>query len=134
LIEYTGQRISPEEGDRRYPEEGDQRSHTFLFSLSTGRYIDAGVRGNAARFINHSCSPNCRAIEEDGRIFIETIKAIPAGTELTYDYKLTLPDDWNDPAALQRYVCDCGSAGCRRTLLNVPRKDRARVRKLLAPT
>jgi SET domain-containing protein len=133
LIEYTGQRISPAEGERRYPEEGEQRSHTFLFSLSTGRYIDAGVRGNAARFINHSCSPNCRAIEEDGRIFIETLKAIAAGTELTYDYKLTLPADWTDLAAQQRYECDCGSPRCRRTLLDLPKGKRALVSNRSTP-
>ena len=63
VIEYTGQRISPEESDRRYPDTDPTRSHTVLFSLSNGRYIDAGVRGNVARFINHSCTPNCRAVE-----------------------------------------------------------------------
>jgi SET domain-containing protein len=126
LIEYTGQRISPEEGDRRYPDTGPTRSHTVLFSLSNGRYIDAGVHGNLARFINHSCTPNCRAVEAGGRIFIETIAPVPAGTELTYDYKLTLPDDWNDPSTRQRYACDCGTAACRRTLLDLPRRKRAR--------
>jgi SET domain-containing protein len=119
LVEYTGQRITPEEGERRYPESGQKRSHTFLFSLSNGRYIDAGVRGNLARFINHACTPNCRAIEEAGRIFIETIEPVAAGTELTYDYKLTLPGDWRRASARRRYACDCGSSGCRRTLLDV---------------
>ncbi len=127
LIEYTGQRITSDEADRRYPEEGGTRSHTVLFSLSNWRYIDAGVRGNLARFINHSCTPNCRAVEEGRRIFIDTIVAVPAGTELTYDYKLTLPDDWQDPTTRQRYICDCGSPGCRRTLLDVPPRKRARV-------
>jgi SET domain-containing protein len=126
VIEYTGQRISPEEGDRRYPDSDPTRSHTVLFSLSNGRYIDAGVRGNVARFINHSCTPNCRAVEADGRIFIETIEPIAAGTELTYDYKLTLPDDWHDPSVRRRYACDCGTADCRRTLLDLPRRKRAR--------
>jgi uncharacterized protein len=125
LIEYTGQRISPEEGDRRYPENGQLRSHTFLFSLGSGRYIDAGVRGNLARFINHSCAPNCRAVEEDGRIFIETIEPVSAGTELAYDYKLTLPEDWRDTSARRRYACDCGSSGCRGTLLDLPTRKRA---------
>ncbi len=126
LIEYTGQRISPEEGDRRYPDTGQTRSHTVLFSLSNGRYIDAGVRGNLARFLNHSCTPNCQAVEDGGRIFIETIAPVPAGTELTYDYKLTLPDDWQDPSVQSQYACDCGSSACRRTLLDLPRRKRAR--------
>jgi SET domain-containing protein len=119
VVEYTGQRISPEEGERRYPEHGQQRSHTFLFSLSSGRYIDAAVRGNLARFINHGCTPNCRAVEDDGRIFIESVRRIAAGTELTYDYKLTLPADWTRASARRRYACDCGSKACRRTLLDL---------------
>ena len=124
-MEYTGQRISIEEGERRYPENGQLRSHTFLFSLSRGRYIDAAVRGNLARFVNHSCTPNCRAVEEAGRIFIETIEPVSAGTELSYDYKLTLPEDWRDPSAQRRYACDCGSSGCRGTLLDLPTRKRA---------
>jgi SET domain-containing protein len=119
LIEYTGQRISPEEGARRYPDNGTQRSHTFFFSLSDGRYIDPEVRGNLARFLNHACAPNCRAVEEAGRIFIETIKPVSAGTELTYDYKLTLPQNWKRASVRRRYACDCGSTGCRGTLLDL---------------
>ncbi|HLZ27138.1 MAG TPA: SET domain-containing protein-lysine N-methyltransferase [Chloroflexota bacterium] len=118
LIEYTGQRISPEEGARRYPDTG-RRSHTFFFSLSNGRYIDPEVRGNLARFLNHACTPNCRAVEEGGRIFIETLKRVAAGTELTYDYKLTLPANWKRASVQRRYTCDCGSRRCRRTLLDL---------------
>ncbi len=124
LIEYTGQRISADEADRRYPDTGQAPFHTVLFSLSNGRYIDAGVRGNQARFLNHACTPNCRAVEEDGRIFIETSEAVAAGTELTYDYRLSLPDDWRDPNVQRRYACDCGSIDCRRTLLDLPRRKR----------
>lgn len=119
LIEYTGQRISPEEGARRYPDTGTERSHTFFFSLSNGRYIDPEVRGNLARFLNHACTPNCRAVEDEGRIFIETIKPVAAGTELTYDYKLTLPANWKRASVRRRYVCDCGSRRCRGTLLDL---------------
>jgi hypothetical protein len=49
--------------------------------------IDRGRRGNAARWINHSCAPNCSSFEDDdGRVFIEARRAIAAGEELTYDY------------------------------------------------
>jgi SET domain-containing protein len=119
LIEYTGQRITPEEGARRYPDTATSRSHTFFFSLSNGRYIDPEVRGNLARFLNHACTPNCRAVEESSRIFIETIQPVAAGTELTYDYKLTLPAHWKRSSVQRRYACDCGSVGCRRTLLDL---------------
>ena len=77
---------------------------------------DATRRGNSARFINHSCAPNCEAIEEEGRIFIETIKSIPAGGELTYDYNLIL-EERHTPAVKRAHACFCGVRRCRGTLL-----------------
>ena len=51
--------------------------HTLLFELSDGMVIDAGLRGNAARWINHGCQPNCEAIEyDDGRVFIHARRTI----------------------------------------------------------
>src|SRR5690242_18595937 len=70
IIEYTGERISPQEADRRYDDGGMGRHHTFLFSIDSKTCIDAAVDGNDARFINHSCAPNCEAIDEKKRIFI----------------------------------------------------------------
>ena len=67
----------------------DDSAHTFLFELDDGRVIDARVRGNAARWINHSCTPNCVTFEdEDGRVFIQARRTIEPGEELTYDYRL----------------------------------------------
>ena len=70
IIEYTGERISPEEADRRYDDGGMGRHHTFLFSVDSKVCIDAAVNGNDARFINHSCAPNCEAVDERKRIYI----------------------------------------------------------------
>src|SRR5687768_10679939 len=61
IIEYTGERISHDEADRRYDDAGMGRHHTFLFSVDRKTVIDAAVGGNDARFINHSCAPNCEA-------------------------------------------------------------------------
>ena len=61
LIEYTGEKISYAESDRRYPDEKGERHHTFLFTLNSKWIIDAAFDGNDARFINHSCNPNCDA-------------------------------------------------------------------------
>ena len=84
LIEYTGERISEEEADARYDDEDDSRPHhTFLFSLDDG---------NAARWINHSCEPNCEAVIEDDRIFIDAIRDIAPGEELFYDYAFVLDE------------------------------------------
>src|SRR5439155_23708659 len=71
LIEYAGERLTPAEADARYPDD-DQRHHTFLFAIDDDVVIDAAVDGNDARFINHSCDPNCDAVIDDGRIWIET--------------------------------------------------------------
>ena len=64
IIEYKGQRVSWDEAMKRPDSDPDDPAHTFLFELEDGRVIDARVRGNAARWINHSCAPNCRAYED----------------------------------------------------------------------
>ena len=63
IIEYGGARISAKEADRRHPTNPDDPFHTFFFALSSGRVIDGGDQGNDARWINHSCEPNCAAQE-----------------------------------------------------------------------
>jgi uncharacterized protein len=116
LIEYAGQRLTPEEADARYPDGVDERHHTFLFAIDDEIVIDAAVDGNDARLINHSCDPNCDAIIEDGRIWIETIRDVSPGEELAYDYAYIL-DERHTPAAKRRYPCNCGAANCRGTIL-----------------
>src|SRR6188474_2143687 len=68
IAEYTGEIISDEESDRRYPDDDNGLHHTFLFAVGWGKTIDAGVNGGDARFINHSCDPNCEAHMEKRRI------------------------------------------------------------------
>jgi uncharacterized protein len=116
LIEYAGQRLTPEEADARYPDGIDEPHHTFLFAIDDDIVIDAAVDGNDARFINHSCDPNCDAIVEDGRIWIETIRDVSPGEELAYDYAYIL-DERHTPAAKRRYPCNCGAPNCRGTIL-----------------
>ena len=123
VIEYQGEVISTREADRRPPSDPDDDSHTFFFALSDGkRVIDAAVGGNAARWINHSCAPNCESEEEDdGRVFIVTRRAIKGGDELFYDYSLTT-DDRLTPALKQQYRCLCGAKNCRGTMFETKRK------------
>src|SRR5687768_3160070 len=116
LIEYAGERLTPAEADARYPAGADERHHTYLFAIDDDIVIDASVDGNDARFINHSCDPNCDAVVEDGRIWIETIRDVGPGEELAYDYAFVLPER-HTPAAKRRYPCHCGSARCRGTIL-----------------
>ncbi|MFL5577286.1 MAG: SET domain-containing protein [Gemmatimonadaceae bacterium] len=127
VIEYVGERISRDEGDRRYDDEHMGRHHTFLFALEDGSVIDAAIGGNESRFLNHSCDPNCQAIEEDGRIFIEAIRNIQPGTELVYDYAYERTDDHTEEDELL-YVCRCGADNCRGSIL-APRKPRSSAKK-----
>ena len=121
LIEYTGDRISHAEADRRYETEHEADDpHTFLFTVNDKVIIDAARGGNSSRWINHSCAPNCVTEEEDGRIYIEALRDIRPGEELTYDYQLYL-DERHTPAAKRENPCFCGARRCRKTLLHPKR-------------
>ena len=120
IIEYRGVRISYDLAAELYPDFADQPAHTFLFELDDDTVIDAGQRGNAARWINHSCAPNCEAVDEDGRIYIESIRRIRAGEELGYDYNITLQER-HTAAERRRWACLCGAVTCRGTLLAAKR-------------
>jgi hypothetical protein len=116
IIEYKGRRISNAAADELYPDRAGIPTHTFLFELDNDVVIDAGRGGNAARWINHCCDPNCEAVEEEGRIFIEAIRTIAAGEELGYDYGIRL-DGRLTPGEKRRWPCFCGAPNCRGTLL-----------------
>jgi SET domain-containing protein len=120
LIEYTGERITQEEGDRRYPWDDSAPYYTLLFNIEDDLLVDGGVGGNVSRWINHSCDPNCASVIEDRRIYIESLRDIPPGEELTYDYQL-VTEGRHTPAAKRRFPCHCGAAGCRGTLLKKKR-------------
>ena len=116
LIEYAGQRLTPAEADARYPDVEGERHHTFLFAIDDDVVIDAAFDGNSARFINHSCDPNCDAVIDAGRIWIDTIREVATGEELAYDYAYVL-EERHSPAAKRRFPCHCGAVRCRRTIL-----------------
>ena len=126
ILEYTGERISHAEAERRYDDEGMAVHHTFLFALDGEQCIDGNVGGNEARFVNHSCAPNCEAIDEDGRVFIDAMQPIDAGAELFYDYQYLIDARLTRADALRLYPCRCGAAHCRGSLAILPPKRRAR--------
>jgi SET domain-containing protein len=88
IIDYAGELISADESEERedrYSAEG----HIWVFRVNRAWSRDANVDGNIARFINHSCTPNCY-FEVDGKtIWIRALRDIRRGEELTYDYKTT---------------------------------------------
>ena len=120
LIEYAGVRLTPEEAEARYPDSAVERHHTYLFAIDDAVVVDAAENGNEARFLNHSCAPNCDAVIEDGRIWIETIHDIEPGEELVYDYAYILAER-HTPATKKRYPCRCGAITCRGTILGKKR-------------
>ncbi|GAB6030334.1 hypothetical protein CHUAL_006001 [Chamberlinius hualienensis] len=113
VIEYVGQLVRPIVADtreRKYEEIGIGSSYLFRVDLET--IIDATKWGNLARFINHSCNPNCYAkvvtVESQKKIVIYSKQPINVNEEITYDYKFPLEDE--------KIPCRCGAPQCRGTL------------------
>jgi len=101
LIEYVGEKISKAESLARC-----QQHNNYIFYLNEEFDLDGNVEWNPARFINHSCAPNCDAEFCDGGIWIVANRLIRAGEELTFDYGYDL-EDYRD------YPCHCGAPQCR---------------------
>ena len=116
IIEYKGERISHEEADARYSESHANSPHTMLFTVNDEIVIDATRRGNSARWINHSCAPNCEVADDDDRIFIQAARYIRPGEELTYDYNLQIGEP-HTAATKREHACFCGGRACRGTML-----------------
>ncbi len=97
IIEYIGEIISSKEANRR--------GGKYLFQTSANRHIDGKGRHNIARYINHSCKPNCEADTVRGRVFISAIKNISAGEELNYDYGEEYFDEHIKPKGCRCIKC-----------------------------
>ena len=130
LIEYLGEVIDWPEALRRHPHDPSDPNHTFYFHIDEEHVIDGNVDGNSARWINHSCDPNCEADEQDGRVFVKALRNIEAGEELFYDYGLII-DARHTKKLLAEYPCWCGAPTCRGTLL-APLDDDKKSRKKAA--
>ena len=119
IIEYTGERIGEDEANERYQDNPS----TYLFMVDDDVYIDGLSAGNDARFINHSCEPNCEAfLDEKNRIFIHAMKKIRPGDELVYDYQLT--SEGLDGDSSTDYTCRCGSENCKGTMMGETKKKK----------
>jgi uncharacterized protein len=119
IVEYLGERVSHAEADRRYETKDANDAHTFLFIVDSRTVIDAGVDGNEARFLNHSCKPNCESVIESRRVYIEATRTIEPGEEMTYDYQIQR--DVDDPPGIEEvFACRCGFPECRGTMLWPP--------------
>lgn len=131
IAEYKGRLLTVEEADDEYADTMET-GHTFLFTLNDEYVIDANVKGNVARWINHSCKPNCEPLlveDEKGRthkdrVIIEAKRAIKPGEELTYDYGITL-DVPHTNKLKKIWACRCGAKNCTGTMLKEKKKKKA---------
>ena len=113
IIEYKGEKITKKEGDRRsglrikrYSNKSD-KGIVYIFELNKKYDIDGTPHYNKARYINHSCEPNCEVEIVKGKIWISSIKKIKKGDELSYDYGYDFDeDDYKD------HICKCGKKKC----------------------
>ena len=100
VIEYAGERVSKAESTRRC-----ETGNTSIFELDEDWDVDGNAGWNPARFLNHSCAPNCDAELIEGHIWIVARRDIAPGEELTFNYGY----DWED---YRQHVCHCGAAAC----------------------
>jgi SET domain-containing protein len=130
---YSGQLIDWPEATRRYQDLDVPAGHTFFFDLGDGHVIDGGRGGNAARWINHGCEPNCEAAVEGRTVEILAARDIVKGEELLLDYQLEL-DPTATAAERKAYACRCGAASCRGTMLAAPPPASPPSRRRIKPT
>lgn len=100
IIEYVGEKISKEESRKRCVE-----GNHYIFQLDDNTDIDGNVDWNPAKYINHSCQPNCESRIINGHICIVAIRDIEPGEEITFNYGYDLEKYWEHP-------CNCGSPNC----------------------
>ncbi|MBI2573367.1 SET domain-containing protein-lysine N-methyltransferase [Candidatus Woesearchaeota archaeon] len=111
IIQYVGEKLTKEVSNRRCEEQVELAKtdpscgEVYIFELDDQYDIDGNVPYNTARFLNHSCEPNCRDVNDNGEIWIVAIRDIKKGEELLYNYRFGL-DDFQD------FPCRCGSPRC----------------------
>lgn len=124
LIEYVGEKITNAEADRRAEDDTTGRHHTFLFVLNQKQVVDAMYGGNESMYVNHSCDPNAETFITRGRIWIDSMRAIKAGEEITYDYQYDMDPKYTDDDLFRLYACRCGTDKCRHTIVKTRRRPK----------
>lgn len=111
IIEYVGEKVTKKESDRRAQKplqnnaKNEELGAVYLFELNKRYDLDGYFDYNTARFINHSCDPNCETEIVKGHIWIISVKEIKKGEEITYNYNYS----WED---YEDHPCNCGTKRC----------------------
>lgn len=110
IVEYRGEKITKAESRRRslaQHQRGRKNGSgmVYIFELNKRYDLDGTRRNNPARYVNHSCDPNCEAVNDRGKIWVVALRDIEPGEELTYDYGYDIEHFLNHP-------CRCGSDNC----------------------
>jgi SET domain-containing protein len=121
VVEYVGEKITKAEALIRC-----EANNEYIFTLDDEFDLDGNVPWNPARFLNHSCAPNCEAEVEAGRITIMALRNIAAGEELTFNYGYDLEDYRDHP-------CQCGTAECPGFIVAEQFFDHVRRQNAIAP-
>ncbi|XP_028134400.2 uncharacterized protein LOC114329479 isoform X1 [Diabrotica virgifera virgifera] len=127
VIEYVGELIDDEEYQRRIQKMHEQKEENYYFlTIYKDRMIDAGPKGNIARFMNHCCQPNCETqkwtVNGNTRVGLFATVDIPADTELTFNYNL-------ECTGTEKKVCKCGAPNCSGFIGVKAKNDSAELRK-----
>jgi uncharacterized protein len=133
VIEYTGTLITHAQADQQCDDEASRRHHTFLFAVDNAYVVDGGRGGNEARFINHSCAPNCESVIVRRRVFIHALRDIIAGEELLYDYWYVTDNSYTLDDLRRIYPCRCRAPNCRGTIARPPRTRSETSRRRRSP-
>lgn len=115
IIEYVGRKVTKAESASLC-----DVGNPFIFTINDEWDIDGDVPWNPARFLNHSCGPNCEAQQEEDRIFLVALRDIAAGEELTFNYGY-------DISEYRDYPCACGAANCLGYIVAEEFHDRVRL-------
>ena len=111
VIEYVGEKVTKKESDRRFEqtleksEKDNSKGEVYLFELDDEYDIDGDISWNTAKWINHSCEPNCETEIEGDKIWIVSTKDIKKGEEICYNYGF----GWEEH---EDYPCKCGTSKC----------------------
>jgi hypothetical protein len=117
IMEYKGMKITKEEGNmiidqtfEKFRDDPENNAATYVFELDDKYDLDGDIPDNDAKYINHSCDPNCEFVVKGERVWIVTLRDIKSGEEILYNYGFGINE--KDPYDFKQHICKCGSSKC----------------------